>query len=354
MTMEVTMPAPGEAPLPVRALLEAGVHFGHQTKRWNPKMRQYIYGARNGIHIIDLDQTARLFTRAYNFISDVVGKGGHVLFVGTKRQAQEIVQEEAARAGMHFVTNRWLGGTLTNFRTIRTGIARLRDIEKMKEDGTYENLPKKETLMLEKERIRLEEYIGGIKNMNGLPGAVFLIDPALEDIAVKEAKKLGIPLVAITDTNCDPDQINFPIPGNDDAIRAIKLVTARIADACIEGVQKRRDVPGGEHRGGRDQDMSPRERDRERGRERGPGGGGGGGGRGPGGGGRGPGGGGRGPGGNAPPRGPGGSGPGWPTAHGGQSAAAPAPAPAAAPGPIVEKVGPRGTSSHGGGEPSGT
>ena len=348
MTMEATMPAQGEAPLPVRALLEAGVHFGHQTKRWNPKMRQYIYGARNGIHIIDLDQTARLFTRAYNFISDVVGKGGHVLFVGTKRQAQEIVQEEAARAGMHFVTNRWLGGTLTNFRTIRTGIARLRDIEKMKEDGTYENLPKKETLMLEKERIRLEEYIGGIKNMNSLPAAVFLIDPALEDIAVKEAKKLGIPLVAITDTNCDPDQINFPIPGNDDAIRSIKLVTARIADACIEGVQKRRDVPGAEHRGGRDQDLSPRERDRERGRERGPGGGGdrrpggGGGGRGPGG---------RGPGGNAPSRGPGGSGPGWPTAHGGQTAA---PAAAPAPGPIVEKVGPRGTSSHGGNEPSGT
>jgi small subunit ribosomal protein S2 len=351
MTMEVTMPAPGEAPLPVRALLEAGVHFGHQTKRWNPKMRQYIYGARNGIHIIDLDQTTRLFTRAYNFISDVVGKGGHVLFVGTKRQAQEIVQEEAARAGMHFVTNRWLGGTLTNFRTIRTGIARLRDIEKMKEDGTYENLPKKETLMLEKERIRLEEYIGGIKNMNGLPSAVFLIDPALEDIAVKEAKKLGIPLVAITDTNCDPDQINFPIPGNDDAIRSIKLVTARIADACIEGVQKRRDTPN-EHRGNRDMDMSPRERDRERGRERGPGGGGGGG-RGPGGGGRGPGGpGGRGgPGG--PPRGPGGSGPGWPTANGGISAAPSAP-PAPPAGPIVEKVGPRGTSSHGGSEPSGT
>lgn len=351
MTMEVTMPPQGEAPLPVRALLEAGVHFGHQTKRWNPKMRQYIYGARNGIHIIDLDQTTRLFTRAYNFISDVVGKGGHVLFVGTKRQAQEIVQEEAARAGMHFVTNRWLGGTLTNFRTIRTGISRLRDIEKMKEDGTYENLPKKETLMLEKERIRLEEYIGGIKNMNGLPGAVFLIDPALEDIAVKEAKKLGIPLVAITDTNCDPDHINFPIPGNDDAIRAIKLVTSRIADACIEGVQKRRDVPGGEHRGGRDMDMSPRERDRERGRERGPGGGGGGGGGGRGG----PGGNRGGPGGNrggpgGPPRGPGGSGPGWPTANGGVSAA---PA-AAAPGPVVQQVGPRGTSSHGGSDPAAT
>jgi small subunit ribosomal protein S2 len=245
------------------------VHFGHQTKRWNPKMRQYIYGARNGIHIIDLDQTARLFTRAYNFMSDVVGKGGHVLFVGTKRQAQEIVQEEAARAGMHYVTNRWLGGTLTNFRTIRTGIERLRTIEKMKEDGTYENLPKKETLGLEKERIRLEEYIGGIKNMNGLPGAVFLIDPALEDIAVKEARKLGIPLVAITDTNCDPDLINYPIPGNDDAIRSIKLITARIADACIEGAQKRRDTHGATTAATATMvDMSPRERDRERGRDR--------------------------------------------------------------------------------------
>ena len=228
MTMENVIPTPGEPPLPVRALLEAGVHFGHQTKRWNPKMRQYIYGARNGIHIIDLDQTARLFTRAYNFISDMVGKGGHVLFVGTKRQAQEIVQEESLRGAMHFVTNRWLGGTLTNFRTIRSGIERLRELEKMKEDGGYDARPKKEVLKLEKERVRLEEYIGGLKNMNGLPGAVFVIDPALEDIAVKEARKLAIPIIAITDTNCDPDLIDFPIPGNDDAIRSIKLITARV------------------------------------------------------------------------------------------------------------------------------
>jgi len=234
MTMQDVIPAPGEAPLPVRALLEAGVHFGHQTKRWNPKMRPFIYGARNGIHIIDLDQTARLFTRAYNFVSDMVGRGGHVLFVGTKRQAQEIVQEEALRAGMHYVTNRWLGGTLTNFSTIKIGLQRLRDIERMKEDGTYEQLPKKEVLGLEKERLRLEEYIGGIKAMPGLPGAVFVIDPALEDIAVKEARKLEIPIVAITDTNCDPDLIDYPVPGNDDAIRSIKLITARIADACIE------------------------------------------------------------------------------------------------------------------------
>lgn len=296
MTMDVAMPAPGEAPLPVRALLEAGVHFGHQTKRWNPKMRPFIYGARNGIHIIDLDQTSRLFTRAYNFITDVVGKGGHVLFVGTKRQAQEIVQEETARAGMHYVTNRWLGGTLTNFRTIRSGIERLRAIERMKDDGTYENLPKKETLQLERERIRLEEYIGGIKNMGGVPGAVFVIDPALEDIAIKEARKLGIPLVAITDTNCDPDLIDYPIPGNDDAIRSIKLITARIADACIEGAQRRRETHGADE--GRNHHHTVEMRDRDN-RDRRDHRGGPGGGRGPGGpGGRGPGGpGGRGPGG---------------------------------------------------------
>jgi small subunit ribosomal protein S2 len=242
MTMNDAMQSTNEPPLPVRALLEAGVHFGHQTKRWNPKMRQYIYGARNGIHIIDLDQTAKLFTHAFQFVSDVVAKGGYVLFVGTKRQAQDIVQEEAARCGQHFVTNRWLGGTLTNFRTIRQGIERLRSLERMKEDGTYEALPKKEVLGLEKERERLESYIGGIKNMHALPGAVFVIDPALEDIAVREARKLNIPIVAITDTNCDPDQIEFPIPGNDDAIRSIKLITARIADACLEGTQRRKDA----------------------------------------------------------------------------------------------------------------
>jgi small subunit ribosomal protein S2 len=242
MTMENAMPAIGEAPLPVRALLEAGVHFGHQTKRWNPKMRQYIYGARNGIHIVDLDQTTKLFTKAYNFVSEMVGKGGHLLMVGTKRQAQEIVQEESLRSAQHFVTNRWLGGTLTNFRTIRTGIERLRELEKMKEDGGYDARPKKEVLKLEKERIRLEEYIGGLKNMNGLPGAVFIIDPALEDIAVKEARKLGIPILAITDTNCDPDLIDFPIPGNDDAIRSIKLITARVsnrAGACTSKTMRK-------------------------------------------------------------------------------------------------------------------
>ncbi len=289
MTMENVIPAPGEAPLPVRALLEAGVHFGHQTKRWNPKMRQYIYGARNGIHIIDLDQTAKLFTRAFNFVSEMVGRGGHVLFVGTKRQAQEIVQEESLRASMHFVTNRWLGGTLTNFRTIRTAIERLRELEKMKDDNGYEGHTKKEGLKLEKERVRLEEYIGGLKNMNGLPGAVFIIDPALEDIAVKEARKLSIPIIAITDTNCDPDLIDYPIPGNDDAIRSIKLITARVADACIEGAQRRRDTRGDDNdgRGGPVVEMGGRDRGRDNrgGDRRGPGGGGRGGPRGGGGGG---------------------------------------------------------------------
>ncbi len=298
MTMDAVIPAVGEAPLPVRALLEAGVHFGHQTKRWNPKMRPYIYGARNGIHIIDLDQTSKLFTRAYNFITETVARGQHVLFVGTKRQAQEIVQEETARSGMHYVTNRWLGGTLTNFRTIRSGIERLRAIERMRDDGTYENLPKKETLQLERERIRLEEYIGGIKNMGGVPGAVFVIDPALEDIAIKEARKLGIPLVAITDTNCDPDLIEYPIPGNDDAIRSIKLITARIADACIEGAQRRRETHGPDENRSHMTDSRDRDQRDRRDHRGGPGGG-----RGPGGpGGRGPG----GPGGGRGPGGPGG------------------------------------------------
>jgi small subunit ribosomal protein S2 len=232
---------PGELPLSLRSLLEAGVHFGHQTKRWNPKMRPFIYGARNGIHIIDLDQTARMFKRAYDFLVETVGRGGHVLFVGTKRQAQDIVGEEAARSGMFFVTNRWLGGTLTNFRTIKQGLDRLRLLERMKDDGTYEQLPKKEVSRLEKERERLEKYLGGLKSMGSLPHAVFVIDPHQELIAVSEARKLNIPVVAITDTNCDPDLVDFIIPGNDDAIRSIRLVTARVADACVEGTQRRKD-----------------------------------------------------------------------------------------------------------------
>jgi len=249
----------GDLPLPLKALLDAGVHFGHQTKRWNPKMRPFIYGARNGIHIVDLDQTARLFARAFHFVQETVARGGHLLFIGTKRQAQEIVQEEALRSGSYFVVNRWLGGTLTNFRTIKGGLERMRQLERMKEDGTHLQLPKKEVSRLEKERERLEKYLGGLKNMGSLPAAVFIIDPAMETIAVQEAKKLGLPIIAITDTNCDPDAVDYIIPGNDDAIRSIKLITQRIADAVVEGAQRRKEQPsrgdeggggGGGHRGG--------------------------------------------------------------------------------------------------------
>jgi small subunit ribosomal protein S2 len=232
-------------PLTVRDLFEAGVHFGHQTKRWNPKMRPYIYGARSGIHIVDLDQTVHLFTKAYDFVVDIVARGGHVLYVGTKRQAAEIVKEEAARAGQFHVTNRWLGGTLTNFRTMKGGLERLRTIERMREDGTYEQLPKKETIRLEKERARLEKYIGGMKGMSSIPAAMFVIDPMQEAIAVKEAARLSLPIIAITDTNCDPDPIDFVIPGNDDAIRSIRLITAAISDACIYGTARRRDYEEG-------------------------------------------------------------------------------------------------------------
>jgi small subunit ribosomal protein S2 len=236
----------GDLPLPLRALLDAGVHFGHQTKRWNPKMRPFIYGARNGIHIIDLDQTAALFARAYTFVVETVSRGAHVLMVGTKRQAQEIVQEEATRSGSFYVVNRWLGGTLTNFRTIKTGLERMRQLERMREDGTYQSITKKEVSRLEKERDRFEKYLGGLKNMGSLPGAMFVIDPAKEAIAVQEANKIGIPVVAITDTNCDPDKIDFVIPGNDDAIRSIRLITARIGDAVIEGAQLRKEFAGRE------------------------------------------------------------------------------------------------------------
>ena len=252
MTQTADMPRmPGELPLPIKSLLDAGVHFGHQTKRWNPKMRPFIYGSRNGVHIIDLDQTARLFQRAYNFIVETTGRGGHLLFIGTKRQAQEIIQEEATRSGSFFVVNRWLGGTLTNFRTIKQGLDRMRQLERMKEDGTYLQLPKKEVSRLEKERERFEKYVGGLKNMGALPAAVFIIDPAMETIAVSEAKKLQIPIIAITDTNCDPDLVDYVIPGNDDAIRSIKLITQRIADAVVEGMQRRKEhAPRDEHGGG--------------------------------------------------------------------------------------------------------
>ena len=233
--------ASGDLPIGLRALIDAGVHFGHQTKRWNPRMRPYIYGARNGIHIIDLDQTAELFKRAFAFVADAVGRGGHVLFVGTKRQAAEVVREEATRSDQFFVTGRWLGGTLTNFRTIKGGIDRLRDIEAQIEDGTIDSLRKKEALSIRREGEKLEKYLGGIKMMDSLPSVLFVIDPHNEHIAVNEARKLHIPIVALTDTNCDPDLIDFVIPGNDDAIRSIKLITSRIADACIEGSQHHRE-----------------------------------------------------------------------------------------------------------------
>ena len=224
-----------DTPITMKQLLEAGVHFGHQTKRWNPKMRQFIFGARNGIHIIDLQHTVRLFRRAFNFVVESVANGHSVLFVGTKKQAQDVIQEEAKRSGQFYVTNRWLGGTLTNFRTVKGSIERLRSIERMAEDGTFERMTKKEVLHVERERVKLEKALGGIKAMNELPGAVVIIDPKKEHIAVAEARKLEIPVVAVTDTNCDPDLIDYIIPGNDDAIRAIKLFTAKISDAVLQG-----------------------------------------------------------------------------------------------------------------------
>jgi small subunit ribosomal protein S2 len=206
----------------MRQLLEAGVHFGHQTKRWNPKMRAYIFGARNGIHIIDLQHTVKLFRKAYDFVVDLVARGDSVLFVGTKKQAQDVIAEESTRAGMHYVTNRWLGGTLTNFKTVKGSLDRMRNIEKMAEDGTFERVNKKEVLGLQREHDKLEKSLGGLKNLTKVPGAVFIVDPHKEHIAVAEARKLELAVIAVTDTNCDPDLVDFVIPGNDDAIRAIK------------------------------------------------------------------------------------------------------------------------------------
>ncbi len=219
----------------MKELLEAGVHFGHQVKRWNPKMKRYIFGERNGIHIIDLQKTLKGVVDAYNFIRDVASTGSPILFVGTKKQAQDSIAEEAKRAGAFYVNNRWLGGMLTNFLTVSKSIERLKKIETMKEDGTYNVLTKKEVSAYEKERLRLEKNLSGIKEMKTLPGAIFIIDPKKERIAVQEAKRLSIPIVAVVDTNCDPDEIDYVIPGNDDAIRAIKLLTSKMADAVIEG-----------------------------------------------------------------------------------------------------------------------
>ncbi|MCX8117223.1 MAG: 30S ribosomal protein S2 [Desulfobacterota bacterium] len=221
----------------MKELLEAGVHFGHETKRWDPKMKPYIFGARNGIYIIDLQKTVQLFKEAYQFIRDVAARGEHILFVGTKKQAQETIAEQAKRCGMFYVNHRWLGGMLTNFQTIKRSIERLQKLEAMKNEEIYNLLPKKEILGIEKEKARLEKSLGGIKNMNRLPGAIFVVDPKKEKIAVREARKVGIPSVGIVDTNCDPDDVDYVIPGNDDAIRAIQLFASKMAEAVIEGRQ---------------------------------------------------------------------------------------------------------------------
>lgn len=225
------------AVISMKQLLEAGVHFGHQTRRWNPKMSRYIFTERNGIYIIDLQKTVRKVEEAYKYVRSIAEDGGKILFVGTKKQAQDSVRDEAIRSNMYYINQRWLGGTLTNFATIRKRIARLKDLEQMEEDGTFDILPKKEVMLLNKEKDRLEKVLGGIKDMNKLPDALFIIDPRKERIAVAEAHKLNIPIISIVDTNCDPDEIDKLIPGNDDAIRAVRLLTGKMADAVIEATQ---------------------------------------------------------------------------------------------------------------------
>ena len=221
----------------MKQLLEAGVHFGHQTRRWNPKMAEYIFTERNGIYIIDLQKTVKKLDEAYLFVRDLSAEGQDILFVGTKKQAGDSIREEAERSGAHYVNARWLGGMMTNFKTIRRRIGRLEQLRKMEEDGTFERLPKKEVAKLNLEIEKLEKFLGGVKNMSKLPGALFVVDPRKEKIAVSEAHKLGIPVVAIVDTNCDPDEVDYVIPGNDDAIRAVKLISQTMADAIIEGRQ---------------------------------------------------------------------------------------------------------------------
>ena len=221
----------------MKQLLEAGVHFGHQTRRWNPKMAPYIYTERNGIYIIDLQKSVTMVDDAYKAVADIAAKGGNILFVGTKKQAQDAIKSEAERCGMYYVNERWLGGMLTNFRTIKSRIARLKAIEKMSEDGTFDVLPKKEVVELKKEWDKLEKNLGGIKDMPGVPDAIFIVDPKKERICISEAKKLGITLIGIADTNCDPEELDYVIPGNDDAIRAVKLIVSAMADAVIEAKQ---------------------------------------------------------------------------------------------------------------------
>jgi len=227
----------------MKQLLEAGVHFGHQTRRWNPKMAEYIFTERNGIYIIDLQKTVKKIEEAYDFIREVSAEGGEILFVGTKKQAQETIKEEAIRVGMHYVDARWLGGMLTNFKTIKKRIERLSQLHKMEEDGTFDLLPKKEVIGLRGEMEKLEKYLGGIKEMKKAPAAIFIVDPRKERIAIAEAKKLNIPIVAIVDTNCDPEDVDYVIPGNDDAIRAVKLVVSTIANAVIEGREGKAEAP---------------------------------------------------------------------------------------------------------------
>ena len=227
----------------MKQLLEAGVHFGHQTRRWNPKMAEYIFTERNGIYIIDLQKTVKKIEEAYEFIRSIAADGGEILFVGTKKQAQETIKEEAIRVGMHYVDARWLGGMLTNFKTIKKRIERLAQLHKMEEDGTFDLLPKKEVIGLRAEMDKLEKYLGGIKEMKKAPAAIFIVDPRKEKIAIAEAKKLNIPIVAIVDTNCDPEDVDYVIPGNDDAIRAVKLVVSTIANAVIEGREGKQETP---------------------------------------------------------------------------------------------------------------
>jgi small subunit ribosomal protein S2 len=254
--METMAEATGQNPISMRALLEAGVHFGHNTGRWNPKMKQFIFGARNGIHIIDLQHTVKLFRQAFQAVVDTTSRGDTILFVGTKKQAQDVIVEEAGRSLQHYVTQRWLGGTLTNFRTVKGSLERLRSLEKMEEDGTLFALTKREQVMIRRDRDKLRKSLGGIKGMSKLPGMLFVIDPHKEHIAVDEARKLEIPVVAITDTNCDPDQIDYVIPGNDDAIRAIKLFASKIADAAILGSKVYKETA--RTRGAKDEDQGER------------------------------------------------------------------------------------------------
>ena len=259
------------ATIGMRDMLECGAHFGHQTRRWNPKMKPYIFGARNGIYIIDLQQTVGLFDSAYEKAANLVARGEKILFIGTKKQAQDIVAEEAGRSGQFYVNNRWLGGMLTNFKTIKQGIDRLRALEKMSTDGTFERLPKKEVVLLTRELGKLEKNLAGIRDMNKLPGAIFVIDPKREHIAVDEARRLGIPILALVDTNCDPDGIEFLIPANDDAIRSIKLFTGKIADAAVEGNARHQEYL--RSKGGDRDDAEKGERQERNGEDRRPRGG---------------------------------------------------------------------------------